>query len=559
MATLDVLNGKGAGTTIDLDQFAGKDRIVLGNRRTAAVPVRDPWVNFVHAEIHQDGDGYRIADKRSKTGTFVNGSKIGTHGQLLSDGDTIGLGKTELRFKDSKASASPTTAPAAQSTGKSAVKPATATAPQPIGGLEPHAGSSPFSPVAPLTGDARLMADLQRAKNDAAGLRQAIVARERELADARNKLRASEGADPEAVKAAREQSAAAQAGLAQARAHVTQAQAMVEETKQQARIKIEELTRLNQALEMRLAQGGAADAVALEREIARLREEGRKIQDQGRRRIDQLTLEKGALEAQLAEGAAGASAELEAATAAQLAEAQARAEAAESKQDELEDRIGGIQSASRELELELEDLRAQLANATASAAGGNETQALEAAIAELNEDLAAAKDARREALQALQQKDEEVAALRGASGGGSGVDPAQLIALRNSLAKLEEQNAKLEKDKSSLLDKLAIAEATSEESAALPSAGDPSQTAELAAAQAALASAQAELSAARALAPSGAVPEGGNDAELQGRVQTLEEENASLLRDLEEINEDMLAQEEEYQTRISELEAQLGT
>jgi len=551
MATLDILSGKGAGTTIDLDQFAGKDRIVLGNRRTAAVPVRDPWVNFVHAEIHREGDSFRLADKRSKAGTFVNGEPVGTVGKVLSNGDMIALGKTELRFKDANASAAPKgAASAAPAAGAATATPA----PAGIGGMKPHAGG-PFTPSAPLTGDARLRAELQRAKNEAASLRQAIVARERELAKARNELRAAEGADPEALKAARAEAAHAQSGLAMAQQQVVGAHAAVEETKQQARIKLEELTRLNQTLETRLAQGGAADTVALEREIARLREEGRKVQDQGRRRIDQLSLEKAALEAQLAEAqaAGGPSPELEA----KLREAEARAEAAEAKQDELEDRLGGIQSASRELELELEDLRAQLASATAdasaSAASGDETQALEAAIAELNEDLAAAKDARREALQALQQKDEEVAALRGASGGGSGVDPAQLIALRNSLAKLEEQNAALEKQNTSLQDKLAVAEARSEESGALPAG--PDQSAELAAAQAALASAQAELEAARAAAPAG----GGDDAQLQARIATLEEDNASLLRDLEEINEDMLAQEEEYQTRITELEAQLGS
>lgn len=556
MATLDILSGKGAGTTIDLDQFTGKDRIVLGNRRTAAVPVRDPWVNFVHAEIHREGDSFRLADKRSKAGTFVNGEPVGTVGKILSSGDTISLGKTDLRFTDANASAAPKAA--APAGAAAAAAPA---APAGIGGMEPHAGG-PFTPTAPVTGDARLTADLQRAKNEAAKLRQAIVARERELAETRNKLRGLEGADPEALKAAREEVAHAQNGLQMALQQVQSAHAQIEETKQTARIKIEELTRLNQALEMRLAQGGAADTVALEREVARLREEGRKVQDQGRRRIDQLTLEKGALEAQLAEAQAGGGApspELEA----KLAEAEARAEAAEAKQDELEDRMGGIQSASRELELEVEDLRAQLENATANASSGDETKALEAAIAELNEDLAAAKDARREALQALQQKDEEVAALRGASGGGSGVDPAQLIALRNSLAKLEEQNAALEKQNTSLQDKLAVAEARSEESGA-PAA--PDQSAELAAAQAALASAQAELEAARAAAaaaPATPAAEGGGDAaalaELQARIATLEEDNASLLRDLEEINEDMLAQEEEYQTRITELEAQLGS
>jgi chromosome segregation ATPase len=554
MATLDILSGKGAGTTIDLDQFTGKDRIVLGNRRTAAVPVRDPWVNFVHAEIHREGDSFRLADKRSKAGTFVNGEPVGTVGRVLSNGDTISLGKTDLRFTDANSGA-PKAAGAAPAA--AAAAPAAPAAPAGIGGMEPHAGG-PFTPAAPLTGDARLTAELQRAKNEASSLRQAIVARERELAEVRNKLRALEGADPEALKAAREEAAHAQNGLGMALQQVQSAHAMVEETKQTARIKIEELTRLNQTLEMRLAQGGAADTVALDREVARLREEGRKVQDQGRRRIDQLTLEKAALEAQLAEAQAGGGPDPEAE--AKLAEAVARAEAAEAKQDELEDRMGGIQSASRELELEVEDLRTQLETATANASGGDETKALEAAIAELNEDLAAAKDARREALQALQQKDEEVAALRGASGGGSGVDPAQLIALRNSLAKLEEQNAALEKQNTSLQDKLAVAEAQSEERGAVPAAA-PEQSAELAAAQAALASAQAELEAARAAAPAPAA--GGGDAsalaELQARIATLEEDNASLLRDLEEINEDMLAQEEEYQTRITELEAQLGS
>ncbi len=554
MATLDILSGKGAGTTIDLDQFAGKDRIVLGNRRTAAVPVRDPWVNFVHAEIHREGDSFRLADKRSKSGTFVNGEPVGTVGKVLSNGDTIALGKTELRFQDASASSAPKAAASAALKAAPSAAPAPS-APAGIGGMKPHAGG-PFTPAAPLTGDARLSAELQRAKHEASSLRQAIVARERELAKARNELRAAEGADPEALKAARAEAAHAQAGLAMAQQQVTGAYAAVEETKQQARIKLEELTRLNQALELRLAQGGAADAVALEREIARLREEGRKVQDQGRRRIEQLGLEKAALEAQLSEAQAGGGAnpELEA----KLAEAEARAEAAEAKQDELEDRLGGIQSAGRELELELEDLRAQLASATASASanasGGDEAQALEAAIAELNEDLAAAKDARREALQALQQKDEELAALRGARHGGGGVDPAQLIAFRKSISALEEQNLALEHQNSSLQDKLAVAEAQSEEGGA-PAGADPS--AELAAAQAALAAAQAELEAARAATPA-AAPAGG-EAELQARIATLEEDNASLLRDLEEINEDMLAQEEEYQTRITELEAQLGS
>ena len=89
MPSIEILNGKNAGTVVDLDELAGKGPITLGNRRTATVVLRDPWISFMHAVLEASGAGFTVADKRSKAGTFVNGTPVGNRAHALSDGDTI--------------------------------------------------------------------------------------------------------------------------------------------------------------------------------------------------------------------------------------------------------------------------------------------------------------------------------------------------------------------------------------------------------------------------------------------------------------------------------------
>ncbi|MGE0707086.1 MAG: FHA domain-containing protein [Planctomycetota bacterium] len=578
MAKLEILSGKGAGTVVELEQYSGK--ITLGNRRTATIQVRDPWISFVHAELEEGGGGWTIVDKRSKAGTFVNGEKVGVRSQSLNDGDTIALGKTEILFSaDGAAKPAKGGKAKAASGAPAAAAPAAPSKPAGIGGMDPLP-AGPFTPVAaPAAGDApQLAADLQRARAEADGLRQALVARERALAEAQSRLAATEGADPEALRVAEHRAQAAEA-LAQ------QATAALEDTKAKARIRLEELQRLNQALEARVAGGGGADAVQLERQLAAGREELRRLQDEARRRFEQLQQEKAALEAQLAGGGGADPAELAEARA-QVAAAEERAAQAEGKLDALEDEVGTVQSQKRELDLELEDLRQQLASASkAQAHGGEEVAALEKAIADLNEDLAAARAERREALQALQDKDTALADLRGKATTGR-IDPAQISGLRRQLSELEDKLGQREKELEQARNEAEVAK-TALEAAGLETAGGgggaseaelqqlrqqlataeaarqaAEQRASAAEAAAATAAAAAATAAAAASAAPAAEAGGGADAEqlaaLQARVGELEGENAALLRDLEEINEDMLAQEEEYQERIQELEARLG-
>ncbi len=83
MPRLEILTGKAAGTVVDLAAMAKQDKITLGNRRTANVVLRDPWISFVHAVITPQDGAWSVADKRSKAGTFVNGAQIGVHGTSL--------------------------------------------------------------------------------------------------------------------------------------------------------------------------------------------------------------------------------------------------------------------------------------------------------------------------------------------------------------------------------------------------------------------------------------------------------------------------------------------
>jgi hypothetical protein len=73
-----------------------KARIVLGRSRDCDVQLTDPNVSRRHAEVRHEGADYWVVDLDSTNGVEVNGKRVKR--AQLSDGDTLVLGSTEIRF-----------------------------------------------------------------------------------------------------------------------------------------------------------------------------------------------------------------------------------------------------------------------------------------------------------------------------------------------------------------------------------------------------------------------------------------------------------------------------
>src|SRR5438874_12640557 len=95
MPKLEILTGKAAGSSFDLK--AG-DKNNVGNRRTAAINIKDPNIAFDHAVIYEEASRWWIKDAGSKNGTFVNGVQVVKGAKALEGGETIKFGEVEARF-----------------------------------------------------------------------------------------------------------------------------------------------------------------------------------------------------------------------------------------------------------------------------------------------------------------------------------------------------------------------------------------------------------------------------------------------------------------------------
>ncbi|MGE0633615.1 MAG: sigma 54-interacting transcriptional regulator [Pseudobdellovibrionaceae bacterium] len=73
-----------------------KEYEVLGSDSTCTLQIDLPGIEPRHARIDFKDSQYCIRDMRTKTGTFLNGSRIME--AFLKDGDLIQLGDTEIRF-----------------------------------------------------------------------------------------------------------------------------------------------------------------------------------------------------------------------------------------------------------------------------------------------------------------------------------------------------------------------------------------------------------------------------------------------------------------------------
>jgi pSer/pThr/pTyr-binding forkhead associated (FHA) protein len=71
--------------------------IVLGRAMSSDIVVEDPRASRTHARLERAEDGWTLVDLGSANGTRVNGVRV--ERATLADGDTIGVGDTELRFE----------------------------------------------------------------------------------------------------------------------------------------------------------------------------------------------------------------------------------------------------------------------------------------------------------------------------------------------------------------------------------------------------------------------------------------------------------------------------
>ncbi|HEV7505895.1 MAG TPA: FHA domain-containing protein [Thermoanaerobaculia bacterium] len=74
------------------------DELLIGRGTNAGLRLDDSAVALEHARIERSGDGYRLQDLGSDTGTYLNGRPVGS-ATYLKDGDTIGLGGTQAKVR----------------------------------------------------------------------------------------------------------------------------------------------------------------------------------------------------------------------------------------------------------------------------------------------------------------------------------------------------------------------------------------------------------------------------------------------------------------------------
>jgi hypothetical protein len=77
----------------------GDTPAVIGRLPDCAVSLTDPQVSRQHAEVRRDQRGFRVVDLGSTNGVLVNGVKV--RDQMLSDGDVILVGATQIRYEES--------------------------------------------------------------------------------------------------------------------------------------------------------------------------------------------------------------------------------------------------------------------------------------------------------------------------------------------------------------------------------------------------------------------------------------------------------------------------
>lgn len=84
----------------------------IGRRTDADLRLTDASISYLHAIIVSQSGGHAILDLGSRTGTLVNGKRIGLH--TLKDGERIQIGPETLQYSLPDQAPAPVTEPAAQ-------------------------------------------------------------------------------------------------------------------------------------------------------------------------------------------------------------------------------------------------------------------------------------------------------------------------------------------------------------------------------------------------------------------------------------------------------------
>lgn len=105
-----------------------EEKITIGRLADNAIQIEDGSVSSHHAELVQEGSGYKLVDLNSTNGTFVNGHQVTEH--VLHDGDLVRFGQIDAVYgvhaaeKGEGAQPLPSAGGAQASLGSSSARPA---------------------------------------------------------------------------------------------------------------------------------------------------------------------------------------------------------------------------------------------------------------------------------------------------------------------------------------------------------------------------------------------------------------------------------------------------
>src|SRR5579863_9944546 len=100
---LDVKTGPVSGKVIAL---ADGKVVTIGRTERANVAIpEDTFLSGVHFAVENAGPDWRVVDRKSANGTFVNGAKVAT--AVLRDGDEIFAGKSTFKVMMAEARPAP--------------------------------------------------------------------------------------------------------------------------------------------------------------------------------------------------------------------------------------------------------------------------------------------------------------------------------------------------------------------------------------------------------------------------------------------------------------------
>ncbi|MCU1237981.1 MAG: sigma54 specific transcriptional regulator, Fis family [Candidatus Solibacter sp.] len=96
-AELIVVSGAHAGTRFPL----GKAEFTIGRAANSSLPLDGAGIALEHCAVCPAGGGYRLVDRHSGAGTYVNGLRVTDH--ALAADDEISIGETTLIFREAQA------------------------------------------------------------------------------------------------------------------------------------------------------------------------------------------------------------------------------------------------------------------------------------------------------------------------------------------------------------------------------------------------------------------------------------------------------------------------